>query len=210
MIRRKAFTLMEVLISIALLSLVLLALYRSLGMLRASNSQLFEHLAKANEEKRVVETLFLDIASSDGNISIKNDDEFSRLCIESTLNSLYALPIAKVCWVVTKKDKELLRSEGNYYNIPLKAEDRVAVDSVMGDIELFRTYHKGSEVLVLLQQKGKESISFIVDGIPKPIKKRKKVKKREVKRTPPKIAPPQRRPTTPPKSPKKEPKIPKV
>ncbi len=210
MIDRRAFTLMEVLISIALLSLVLLALYGSLGMLRASNTQLFEHLTKASEEKRVVETLFLDIASSNGNISIKNDNDFSRLCIESTLNSLYALPVAKVCWVVTKKEKNLLRSEGNYYNIPLMADDKVAVDSVMSDIELFRIYHKGSEALVLLQQKGKESISFIVDGIPKPIKKRKKLKKKKAKTTPPKIAPPQRRPDIPPKRDKNPPQIPKV
>ena len=202
MIRRKAFTLLEVLISIALLSLVLLALYKSLGMLRASNMQLFEHLSRASEEKRVVETLFLDIASSDGNITIINDDEFSRLYIQSSINSLYALPSAKICWLVTKKSKNLIRTEGNYYDIPLRAEDRVAVDSVMSDMELFRLYRKGDEVLVLLQQKGKEAMSFIVYGVPKAIKKRKKVVKRKVKKAPPPKAPPPKRPDIAPKIPK--------
>ncbi len=96
----------------------------------------------------------MDIASSDGNISIQND-EFSRLCMESTLNSLYALPSAKVCWIVSKKSKTLMRSEGNYYALPLESEARVAVDSVMLDLDLFQVYRKKGEVLVLLQQKEK-------------------------------------------------------
>lgn len=183
--RRSAFTLLELLISIALLSLVLLALYQSLGMLRASNAQLFEHLSRANMEKKAIETLFLDIASSDGNITIV-DDEFSRLCIEDTLNSLYELPSAKVCWVVSKKEKTLMRSEGNYYELPLGSEDRVAVDSVMKDIDLFRLYRKGGEVLVLLQQKGKESMSFMVHGVPQIIKKKKLKKPKPPKKVRPK------------------------
>ena len=174
MIKRKAFTLLEVLVSIALLSLVLLALYRSLSMLSASNLQLFEHLEEANREKKAVETLFLDIASSDGNISIQND-EFSRLCMENTLNSLYALPSAKVCWLVSKKSKTLMRSEGNYYTLPLESEAMVAVDSVMLDLDLFQVYRKKGEVLVLLQQKGKKSMSFMVHGVPE-ISTKKKVK----------------------------------
>ncbi len=174
MIKRKAFTLLEVLISIALLSLVLLALYKSVSMLSASNLQLFEHLEEANQEKKAVETLFLDIASSDGNISIENN-EFSRLCIESTRNSLYALSLAKVCWLVSKKDKSLMRSEGNYYELPLESEERVAVDSVMVGMEVFDVYRKGGEVLVLLQQKGQKSMSFMVHGVPE-ISTKKKVK----------------------------------
>ena len=87
-LERKAFTLIEVLISIALLSIVLLALYRSLDMLRSSNRQLLHYLQKGDIEKRATEILFLDIAGSDGNITIKRDDDYSRLCMESTINSI--------------------------------------------------------------------------------------------------------------------------
>ena len=170
---RHAFTLIEVLISIALLSLVLLALYKSLGMLRSSNTQLFSYLERAAEEKKGTETLFLDIMGSDGNITIKGD-EFSRLCIENTVNSLYELPSAKVCWVVAKKDHALLRSEGNRYRLPLGSDARVAVDEVMKDIDLFRIYRSRDRVLVLLQQKNRDPISFMVQGVPKKEKKKKK------------------------------------
>ena len=174
--RRSAFTLIEVLISIALLSLVLLALYRSVDMLRSSNRQLFGYLEKANREKQGTETLFLDIAGSDGNLTIAGD-EFSRLCMESSVNSLYGLSAAKVCWVVSKKEHTLLRSEGNGYTLPLNSDDRVAVDAVIEDVDLFRVYRQKGEVLVMLRQKGKNSISFMVQGVPEIIKKKKKVKK---------------------------------
>ncbi len=180
LVRRSAFTLIEVLISIALLSLVLLALYRSVDMLRSSNRQLFDYLEKANREKQGTETLFLDIAGSDGNLTIAGD-EFSRLCLENSVNSLYGLSAAKVCWVVSKKGHTLLRSEGNGYTLPLNSDDRVAVDAVIEDVDLFRAYRQKGEVLVMLRQKGKNSISFMVQGVPEIIKKKKKVKKQPSK-----------------------------
>ena len=176
LVRRSAFTLIEVLISIALLSLVLLALYRSVDMLRSSNRQLFGYLEKANREKQGTETLFLDIAGSDGNLTIAGD-EFSRLCLENSVNSLYGLSSAKVCWIVSKKKHTLLRSEGNGYTLPLNSDDRVAVDAVIEGIDLFRVYRQKGEVLVMLRQKGKNSISFMVQGVPEIIKKKKKPKK---------------------------------
>ncbi len=195
--RRSAFTLIEVLISIALLSLVLLALYKSLDMLTHSNRQLFHYLEASHQEKTGTETLFQDIAGSDGNLSIAGD-EFSRLCLESSANSLYGLPAAKVCWVVSKKDHMLLRSEGNGYTLPLNSDDRVAVDAVIRDIDLFRVYRKKSEVLVMLRQKGKKSISFLVQGVPEIVKKKpKKLKKAKKPNTPQKNPGAKNRPNTP-------------
>lgn len=182
--RRDAFTLIEVLISIALLSLVLLALYNSVAMLRKSNTQLFSYLQHADREKEVTEILFMDIAGSDGNITIRGN-EFSRLCLEQTDNSLYGLPSAKVCWVVGKEKHLLLRSEGNGYRVPAGIDDRIEVDAAMKDVELFRVYRKKSDMLVLLQQKGKKAISFMVQGVPVIPKKSKKVLKHtKVKHSP--------------------------
>ena len=197
--RRDAFTLIEVLISVALLSLVLLALYRSVDMLRSSNRQLFHYLEKANREKQGTETLFLDIAGSDGNLTIVGD-EFSRLCLENSVNSLYGLSAAKVCWVVSKKEHTLLRSEGNGYTLPLNSDDRVSVDAVIGDVDLFRVYRQKGEVLVMLRQKGKNSISFMVQGVPEIIvkkKKPKKPKKPKVKKAPGKSTPAKQKPPGP-------------
>ena len=174
--RRNAFTLIEVLISIALLSFVLLALYKSVNTLQSSNRQLFDYIEKADLEKKATETMFLDIAGSDGNLSIAGD-EYSRLCLEKSVNSLYGRPVAKVCWVVSKEEgNTLLRSEGLDYTLPLNSDDMVSVDAVMENIDLFRVYRNKESVLVLLRKKGKKSISFMVQGVPRLLKK-KKVKK---------------------------------
>ncbi|MBD3791289.1 MAG: prepilin-type N-terminal cleavage/methylation domain-containing protein [Campylobacterales bacterium] len=172
MLRRKAFTLLEVLISIALLTLVMLALNRSVAILRDSNTHLFEYLKTAKTETKVLNVLYRDIIASDGNLTISKDD-FSRLCIENTINSLYELPSAKVCWVVLKQDNTLLRVEGNNYSLPVGYEEEVEADLLLKDLELFDVYHEKDKVMVLIKERNKEAMGFMLEGISKPeVKKR--------------------------------------
>ncbi|MBA1421391.1 MAG: type II secretion system protein [Epsilonproteobacteria bacterium] len=178
----KAFTLLEVLISIGLLGIVIVALFSTVTMMKDSNSQLLGYLEKAKKITKATKVLYLDIISSDGNITIKKD-EFSQLCMEETKNSLYALPLAKVCWLVLKKDNTLVRVEGNNYHLPTKLEEKVEVNPVMKHVELFDVYHKKDKVLVFLKQVGKEAITFMIQGITKPVPK-KKVKKKKPKKKP--------------------------
>jgi len=172
MFNRKAFTLLEVLISIALLGIVIVALFSSVDMLQNSNQHLLAHLEKSKKITKATKVLYLDILGSDGNITIKKD-EFTRVCMEETQNSLYALPAAKVCWVVLKKDKTLVRIEGNAYHLPLMSEERVEIDTIMTGVEIFDLYHEKDKVLVLIGQQGAEPISFMLQGITKPAKKKK-------------------------------------
>ena len=174
--QRAAFTLIEVLISIALLGIILPALYKSVTLLRDSNSHLFGYLLKAKDQAKSTKTLFLDIASSDGNLTL-HKDEFDRLCIEKTNNSLYGLSQAKVCWMVLKQHKTLVRVEGTDFHLPAGQDEQVAVDAVMKGMSLFDIYWKGDKVLVILQQKGKEPVSFMIQGITKPKPKKAKPKK---------------------------------
>jgi len=171
MLNRKGFTLLEVLISIALMGIVIVALFSSVDMLQNSNEHLLKYLKKSKKITKASKVLYTDLMGSDGNISIKKD-EFSRVCIEETKNSLYALPAAKVCWAVLKKNKTLVRIEGNGYDLPVGLEERVEVDSVMTGLEIFDIYHEKDKILVLIKQEGKEPISFMLQGITKPVKKK--------------------------------------
>ncbi len=175
MYNRKAFTLLEVLISIALMGIVIVALFSTVDMLQDSNQHLLKYLEKSKKLNKATKTLYLDIASSDGNITIKKD-EFTRLCMESTENSLYSLPRAKVCWIVLKKDNTLIRVEGNDYHLPVKMEEMVEVDTIIKGLETFDVYFskKKDKLLVLMQEAGKEPISFMVQGVMKPKPKPKK------------------------------------
>jgi len=174
MANRKAFTLLEVLISIALMGIILVALFSSVDILQNSNQHLAKHLEKAKKITQATQVLYMDIVSSDGNLTI-NKDEFTRLCMESTANSLYALPRAKVCWVVMKEKNTLVRIEGNGYHLPVRSEERVEVDSVIENVALFDAYHTGDKVLVILKEKAKKPLKFMIQGIikPKPPKKDK-------------------------------------
>jgi prepilin-type N-terminal cleavage/methylation domain-containing protein len=183
MSNRKAFTLLEVLISIALLGIVILALFSSVDMLQNSNQHLLKYLEKSKKVTNATKVLYLDILASDGNITIQKDG-FSRVCIEETQNSLYALPAAKVCWIVLKKDNTLARIEGNYYHLPVNPEERVEINPIMNDIEVFDIYHEKDKVLVLIQQKGQEPISFMLQGITQPVSKKKTTNNPSTETTP--------------------------
>ena len=183
MSNRKAFTLLEVLISIALMGIVIVALFSSVDMMQNSNQQLAQYLEKSKKMTKATKVLYLDILGSDGNITIQKD-EFSRVCMEETQNSLYALPAAKVCWIVLKKDNTLARIEGNNYQLPVGSEERVEVDSIMNNIEVFDVYHEKDKVLVLIQQQGKEPVSFMLQGITKTVPKKKTTEKIPIATTP--------------------------
>lgn len=188
--RRSAFTLIEILISVALLSIVMMGLYSALNMQRSSNKHLFEYLTKAIDGDKVIMVLYRDIMYSDGNLTIKKG-EFDRFCINNTANSLYGLSRAKVCWLVAKEEHQLLRVEGNGYKLPLKHEDKVAVDKTMKPIVLFDITRKKGELLVMLQSANEEPYAFMLQGIEQPPKAKKKKN--------PKVIPPTTTtPTTPP------------
>jgi len=178
MYRRSAFTLIEVLISVALLSIVMLGLYSALSMQRSSNKHLFSYLTKAVEDDKIIMVLYRDIMYSDGNLTIKKG-EFDRFCIENTGNSLYGLSRAKVCWLVEKEENRLLRVEGNGYKLPLKYEDKVAVDQTMAHVVLFDITRKKGEILVVLQAAGAEPYTFMLQGISQLPKKKKKTKSKK-------------------------------
>lgn len=169
MANRKAFTLIEVLISIALMGLILVPLFNVVEMMRNSNSQLLHHMEKSTKITKATKVLFLDIMGSDGNFTLKKD-EMSQFCMGETTNSLYELPVAKVCWLVLKEKNTLVRVEGYKYRLPLGFEDRVEVDKIMSDVEMFDIYRepKKDKVLVVIKEKKKEPISFLVQGIWKP------------------------------------------
>ncbi|MBU1667247.1 prepilin-type N-terminal cleavage/methylation domain-containing protein [bacterium] len=166
--KRAAFTLVEVLISITLLSLVLMALYKSADILRDSNLHLFKHLEKSIHTLKGSKTLYMDLMHADHNITVTSEEKFHRLVISNTTHSLYGQGAAKVVWMVYKDENTLLRLEGGEYTIPLKNEERVEVDVIAKNIELFKIYKskKNNKILAMIQIKGQEPQLFMAQNIP--------------------------------------------
>ncbi len=166
--QRLGFTLLEVLISIMLLSLVLMALYKSADILRDSNLHLFNHVDQASTTLKGSQTLYMDLMHSDSNISINSEEKFHRLSIYNTQHSLYGLSQAHVEWLVYKEDNTLLRVEGGNYQLPLKTEQQAEVDVIGKNMELFKIYpSKDKEkILVLIKKVGQDTQTFMVQNIP--------------------------------------------
>ena len=174
---KRAFTLIEILISITLLSIVLVGLYSVLDTQRRFVFTIKHHLDESIKQDKIIMTLYYDIIRSDGNITIKKGER-DTICIEHTKNSLYGLGAAKVCWLVLKDQDSLTRIEGNNYHLPLGLEDKVEVDIVAKAISLFDIYrNKEGNILVVLQQLKNEPFSFLLQGIKQPPKIKKKAKK---------------------------------
>ena len=160
---KKGFTLIEVLISVTLLSLVLMALYKSAEILRKSNIHLFEYLQTSTKSLKGSRTLFMDIMQADNNITINKEEKFHRLTIENTGNSLYGQAQAKVVWLVYKDRNTLLRVEGGEYDIPLRNEQHVEVDVIAKDVELFKIYKNKTKtkILAMIKLKGQAPQLFM-------------------------------------------------
>ncbi|SFV71794.1 hypothetical protein MNB_SV-13-1775 [hydrothermal vent metagenome] len=174
--RKLAFTLIEVLISITLLSLVLMALYKSADILRNSNLHLFHYLEKSTNTLKGSKTLYMDLMQSDHNITIKTENKFHRLIINHTTHSIHGLAQAKVVWLVYKENNTLLRIEGGIFHLPLKSEERVEIDVIAKNLELFKIYKskKKDKILAMIKIKGQEPQLFMTQNLPlKPIKQKK-------------------------------------
>jgi len=166
--QHRGFTLLEVLISITLLSLVLMALYKSADILRYSNLHLFHYLEKSTNALKGSKTLYMDLLHADHNISINTQEKFHRLTIEHTTHSLYGHGEVKVVWLVYKENNTLLRVEGGEYALPLRNEQRVEIDKIAQNLELFKIYKskKKDKILAIIQTKGEEPQIFMTQNIP--------------------------------------------
>jgi hypothetical protein len=146
-----------------------MALYKSSDLLRHSNRHLYHHLEQINNGVRGSQTLYLDLLQSDGNITIETKEkDFDRLIISSTKHSLYGLSQAMVAWLIYKKENTLLRVEGSSYQLPLKEEEKVEVDVISKEIELFKVYKntkKGNNKLLIISKiKNQEGEAFMVQN----------------------------------------------
>ena len=156
--QKRAFTLIELIVSVIILSLIVTFLYSGLGTLKNSTAALFKKDNKRKSALNVKKLFILDIMqSSELNISKTKSKNIDFIFLYSK-NSLYGIYKPQIYYFVDKKNR-LIRSEGVNYKLPLNEENlyNIKYDVILKDIEFFKLYKnkKKNLILIIIKQKKK-------------------------------------------------------
>ena len=158
--RRKGFTLVEVIIAITIFSIAVLLLYRVNETLTLSNASLIKHSASSNEKSDFLQTLRLDFLYSDNNISeIKKGDKFDAINFNSR-HSLYDISSPYIEYHVSK-DRRLWRLESSVDLNFTITDDKflfIKFDELAKDITRFKVYDGNGTKLFIIEQNNKDAI----------------------------------------------------
>ncbi len=143
---RKAFTLIELMVSISILSLMMVFLYQSYASLNKSNSIYKEELNYIKSEKKKKRIIYLDLSLALFNsIKILNQDTQEDVLFLQTSNSIHKRYNPYIAYVI--KENKLYRLESlrpfKYY--PLSSDSEFDTD-YLGEVESFRVYKTTKKV----------------------------------------------------------------
>ena len=162
---KKAFTLMEVLVSVTLLGLISLFVMSTISQTK-NNNKLFERLVKQeNKIEKLVEVLHDDIYFSKS-ITIQSYKRYSIVTLK-TRNSIYNIKEPYVNWLVLKKNNTLMRLESaKKISLPIKQEFKnyTFIDKGVQNCKNFSiSLSKNKKnVLVFMEQSNKKPVIFEV------------------------------------------------
>ncbi|MEA1956666.1 MAG: prepilin-type N-terminal cleavage/methylation domain-containing protein [Campylobacterota bacterium] len=107
---KKAFTLIEVLISIVLLGIIFTYLYGTINSLKQQNNPYLEKSDLIKEEQKIFKLINLDFIHLIGKVTISHKQNYDIVHFK-TKNSIYQIIEPNVSYFVSKKDNSLIRIE---------------------------------------------------------------------------------------------------
>lgn len=153
--KRNAFTLVELLVSIVLFGLIAIFLFGAIDELRNQQS-FFKKKEEILERKNQIVSLLrsdLDRVQS-VSVSASTSKDFDSLSITGSNRSLYGIDSPFVAWVILKADNTLIRLESsNPITIPIRPEMLYLThsDLIAKHCEIFRMYDSPQQRLVYLK-----------------------------------------------------------
>jgi len=140
---RRAFTLIELMVSIALTVIVVLFLYKALATQEISNKVLAKNATSLHQTDQIFELLYRDfLESNETKIATTFSKDYNILYL-ATKNSLHDIPVAHVVYYVNAKDKTLVRIESAYpIKLPVDLEKikYIFADPLIKKITKFRVF----------------------------------------------------------------------
>lgn len=146
---KRGFTLIEILLSIIILSILFLAMGNILSQMKFAKKE-SEHLSKKfMVQNSLAKVLYYDLLNAtDIKIVPSESRDYCRVFLK-TNNSLYNLIEPYVVWYVSKKKNSLIRIE-SYKKVELPSQDLFYLDRFAERVKIFRIYQKDSKYFVYI------------------------------------------------------------
>ncbi len=158
-IDKKAFTLLEVTISITLFMILVLFLYKSLDQTKHTN-KIFENKKYELQKANNLNNIFLeDIAESISSIDILNDSDKNSI-VRFKSNNTYHNPFLQNITYLISSNGMLVRIESKdkfkMQDSLLDFYENAYIDILLKDIEYFEVKNNKDEILLVIKQKNKK------------------------------------------------------
>ena len=155
---RRAFTLVEMLIAVALLAVIMIFLYQSVATLQRSNTFYGEKLETIIDQQQLYKTIFLDLSLSiEEQGEILNQSRDKDVVLMQTSHVVHNHIMAYIAYFI--KEKHLYRIE-SYQRLkyPFESNLNVQIDD-FGPMKTFRLYKNKTHFLLHTSSDGnKESL----------------------------------------------------
>ncbi|MCJ8326479.1 MAG: prepilin-type N-terminal cleavage/methylation domain-containing protein [Campylobacterales bacterium] len=163
---KKAFTLIEVVISITLFSIILLFMYKTLDLTKHTNKLFEDKVKKSTDINKFKNIILEDILESSSIKQLNRINDFYILEIKTS--NMYNNNFYEYVYYLVSKKKNLFRIESkNIINVKSFREeflDNTYISLIEKDIEKFelakfkKSYKKNNVVTILFKQKNKKAI----------------------------------------------------
>ncbi len=140
MIKRKAFTLIELMISIMILSIMMIFLYQSYASLNRSNKIYEKELALIKDEQIRKKILYVDLLLKLPNsMNVINQNKEEDVVFFQTSNSIHKMYNPYVAYIVKNSKLYRLESLKKFITYPLSVDNEFIADYI-GEVDSFRLY----------------------------------------------------------------------
>lgn len=171
---RKAFTLVELMISVLLLSLIVTFLYQSVAQLQTSNMQFLKKTDQLKVRESLLELLYNDFINASFVQWIERENDYDVILMQ-TNNSFHDMSQPFVMYKVYKEDAHLKRIES-----PVEKTDFnnniFRFNDIIENVKSFKVYENKGHYLIYVKADEIEDIyldilppSFLSEKVQKPV-----------------------------------------
>ena len=153
---KKAFTLIELMISIILLSIIVTFLYQSVAQLQTSNLQFLEKTDGLQKREQVLNLIYNDFINA-SSIQWYDKGRNKDIILLQTNNSFHNMSQPFVRYKVYKEDSILKRIESPIEKIDF-LNNIFKFNDIIENVKLFKVYEQKGHYLIYIRAEGLEDI----------------------------------------------------